>query len=435
MCLVERGLDEGSDIELTDKQFEVLANQPVSFELYSSSYRSGDSSGDLVTIDDSLRPLPPIQTVIQYGKKDNQLSIPVHLEASYTEMGTLALWCRSLISQHRWKLQFQLRDQAIATEVVESEVFESGLVEESCAKIRSVFCAASDIKASERLAKDISRIVGRSKNQWPLGFIRSMADELLKLETVRRLSPEMESRWLNLTGFCLRPGMGDALDGQRIKAVWRLYSKGPIFAKNAQVRSEWWIFWRRVAGGLKAGQQRQFFQDVMPILAPKKGGAKGKLPPQERVELWMAAANMERLMAKDKSHLGLALLQEIKPKKNRPQQFWALSRIGARELLYGPSDRVAPSKDAQRWVETLIQQNWKNPKPVAAAVAQIGRRTGDRARDLDETILSDALTWMTQFDNCQADRKYLKAVIPVARQEESVLFGESLPSGIVLHQG
>ena len=58
LCLVERGLDEGSHIELTDKKFEVLANQPVSFDLYSSSFRSGDRCGELVSVDDSLTPLP-----------------------------------------------------------------------------------------------------------------------------------------------------------------------------------------------------------------------------------------------------------------------------------------------------------------------------------------------------------------------------------------
>jgi hypothetical protein len=276
--------------------------------------------------------------------------------------------------------------------------------------------------------------VGRSKNKWPLGFIRALADELLLLEKVRSLSPEMESRWLNLTGFSLRPGVGDAVDGQRLKAVWGLYQKGPRFAKNAQVRAEWWIFWRRVAGGLKAGQQRQFIQAVLPVLAPKKGGPKGKLPPQERIELWMAAANMERLFAKDKIQLGQALIKEVKPKKYRPQHFWALSRIGARELLYGPSDRVVPPKETQRWVEAIMRQQWKNPKPVAAAVAQIARRTGDRTRDLDEALIKEILAWLAQFDNCQADLKYLKDVIPVAKQEESVLFGESLPAGIVLHQ-
>ncbi len=110
ICLVERGLDEGSRIQLEDRDFQVLTNQPVSFDLYSSSFRSGDRCGRLVTVDDSLTRLPPIQTVIQYGKKGDRTAIPVAIEAGYTEIGTLALWCHSRISDHRWKLQFQIRE-------------------------------------------------------------------------------------------------------------------------------------------------------------------------------------------------------------------------------------------------------------------------------------------------------------------------------------
>ena len=39
LCLVERGLDEGSAIELSEQRFEVLTNQPVRFDLFSSSFR------------------------------------------------------------------------------------------------------------------------------------------------------------------------------------------------------------------------------------------------------------------------------------------------------------------------------------------------------------------------------------------------------------
>jgi hypothetical protein len=31
--------------------------------------------------------------------------------------------------------------------------------------------------------------------------------------------------------------------------------------------------------------------------------------------------------------------------------------------------------------------------------------------------------------------RYVKEVIPIAKQEESNIFGESLPAGIVLHSG
>ena len=167
ICLVERGLDEGSQIQLQDRDFQVLTNQPVSFDLYSSSFRSGDRSGHLVAVDDSLTRLPSIQTVIQYGKKGEQIGIPVAIEAGYTEIGTLALWCHSRISDHRWKLQFQLRDAGDAPDIADSEVFEASQVEAVQDCLRTAFLQPAPGPYLESLVKDISRIIERPREKWP----------------------------------------------------------------------------------------------------------------------------------------------------------------------------------------------------------------------------------------------------------------------------
>ncbi len=437
ICIVERGLEEGTSIELKDKKFEVLANQPVNFDIYSSSFRSGDRCGDLVEIDDSLTSLPPIQTVIQFGKKGIKTRIPVHIEADYTEMGTLALWCRSLVSNHRWRLQFQLRDAAAIIDVSDEEVFEESIVENVSSKVRNVFSDVSNRRSLETLSKDISGILRKagvesSRDKWPLGFIRSMADDLLKLVNARNLAPEYENRWLNLTGFCMRPGFGDGFDEHRIKNLWKIYKEGPTHAKNVQVCSEWWIMWRRVAGGLKAGQQRQFIQELAPVIMPRKK-AKIRLPLQERLEIWMAVANMERLLIKDKIKLGRLLLSQIDPKKCKPQHLWSLSRIGARELLYGPADRVIPPDEVSSWIETILSQTWHNPKPAGNALTQLARKTGDRMRNLDSPIIDSIIDWMSQYEFLIPNIKFLKEVISMTKQEESAIFGETLPSGILLH--
>ena len=179
----------------------------------------------------------------------------------------------------------------------------------------------------------------------------------------------------------MRPGFGEGFDPQRMKKLWKIYREGLRFPKNAQVRSEWWIMWRRVAGGLKAGQQRQFSQDLTSTMIPRKG-KKVKMAPQEHLEIWMALANMELLYAKEKMKWGQQLLSEIRPKNYKPQHFWALSRFGARTLLYGPADRVIDSEEVTGWIGHLLDQNWPNPKPVGVALAQMARRTGDRSRDV-----------------------------------------------------
>ncbi len=437
VCLVERGLEEGSEIRLQDKAIEVLTNQPVSFDLYSSSFRSGERCGELVTVDDSLTPLPPLQTVIQFGKKGGKTRIPVQIEASYTEIGTLAVWCRSKVSNHRWQLRFKLRDQNTVAEVEEREVFDEALVQKAQAEVRALFTPdqhqtpQEQIEAFNQIVKKISRIVERSKSAWPLGLLRALGDQLLERVEARAYTPLYEHKWLNLTGFCLRPGFGESLDPHRVKAAWKIYAKGPLHIKNPQVRIEWQIFWRRLAGGLSAGHQRQFIQSLTPLMASKKG-AKTRIPPQERIEMWMALANMERLMVKDKVKWGRLLLNEMTPKKSKPQHFWALSRLGARELLYGPVDRVVPIDEVSAWIETLLSQDWRNPKPVGRALIQLARKTGDRMRDIEPALIERIIGKLASYDNQDFEIKPLQDVVPLAQSEESAIFGESLPTGLVL---
>jgi len=432
ICLVERGLDEGTQITLPDKKFQVIANQPVSFDLFSSTYRSGDRCGDVIVIDETLKPLPPIQTIIQFGQKGLKKEIPVQVEAEYSEVGVLSLWCRSLSTDHRWRLQFQLRDSAGVSGVSDSEIFDAAIVDAAVSDIQMAFSENSDSATLSKLIKTISKTVHRSREKWPLSLIRRMTDTLLADMDARKFSAEHEIRWLNLTGYCLRPGFGDGLDEQRIQRLWKIYKPGKVFSKNLQVNTEWWILWRRVAGGLPSGKQRQIIQDLRSVLMPKKG-AKVRISVQERLEIWMAVANMERLTIKDKIEHGRTLLSELHPTKSKPQLFWALSRIGARELLYGPVDRVVPSGEAGEWITRLMLTDWNNPKPVGAAIAQLARKTGDRMRDMDQNLMDQAIAWLEKYQLAD-EIQWLTSVKHMARQEENAIFGESLPSGIVLHE-
>ncbi|MCG8563710.1 MAG: hsp70 family protein, partial [Desulfobacterales bacterium] len=289
VCLVERGLDEGSDIHLPQRAYEVRANQPVSFDVYSSSFRSGDAAGDIVSVDESFSAMAPIQTVIKFGSKGEQKTIPIHLGAEYTEMGTLSMYCQSSVSDHKWKLQFQLRSaQDTGIQAMEGEVYEDKAIETACRSLRFAFEDTST-DLLKRVVKQIEGAVEQSKGNWPLSFLRRLADELLAIEPqARKRSAEHECRWLNLAGFCMRPGFGDAFDEERSRKVWKIYLKGLHYNKAKQNKLEWWIFIRRIAGGLKAGQQRQFFQGIRSVLVGSKTGTSG-LPPQEWVELWMVA--------------------------------------------------------------------------------------------------------------------------------------------------
>jgi len=432
VCVVERGMQEGERIALDDKQFQVMANQPVSFDLYSSSFRMGDRIGDVVGVDDSVTPLPPIRTVIQFGRKGKKAALPVSVEAHYTELGTLALWCRSSQTEHRWRLQFQLRETS-RSPVSDREVFEESIVQTTVEKINEVFASPGGGAPPERLVNTITDAVKSSKDRWPLGFLRRLADRLLDLASERQRSAQHESRWLNLAGFCLRPGFGEILDPHRVERLWKIYHAGPLHQRDPQVRSEWWVLWRRVSGGLDAKQQRQILQDLSPLLKPKKSDKK-RLAPQEHMELWMLLASLERLPAHEKAGWGRILLDSLSPRKGGPQYWWALSRIGAREPFYGPIERTVPPETAAGWIDAILSKTWRNPKPVAQAMSRMARLTGDRKRDLDLPMLQRLIQWMDAFEGFAPYKSPLLEVKPILAREENDIFGESLPPGIVLHE-
>lgn len=430
ICLVERGLDEGTRLELENRDFEVLANKPVSFDVYSSSFRAGDRMGDVIDLDDSFSILPPIQTVVSYGKKSEELRIPVHLAAEYTEVGALKLWCRSLISPNKWELSFQLRQKQTSMKIAKTVAMDEGIVLEAKRLVRNAF-ESSDTSLMQGLTKDITALYGSPREKWPLPLIRSMVDELSELMDRRSVSAVHESKWLNFTGFCMRPGFGDAFDEHRIQKIWKIYRDGLIHPKNAQVISDWWIFWRRISGGLKPGQQRQFYQDTAGLVIQKKNEAV-KLSPKVQQDIWMALASMEYLSQNDKVRLGKALIQAISTKKDADWKIWALSRLGARELFYGSADRVISPSDATVWIDKLMKDSTTDRKTIASAISRICAKTGDRVRDISPETASRVIDWLKKDDTTTSFVKGIEIVLHMKESDRDEVFGEALPPGLFL---
>ena len=432
MCVVERGLDEGSFIDLPEMKYEVRANEPVSFDIFHSSYRSGDIAGRLVTIDDSFSSMAPVQTIIRFGKSGEKKMIPVSIGAEYTEMGTLSMFCHSGVSDHKWKLQFQLRDQQTGMACEDAEVYDDGMITHACQRVHQIFTDESDTDdALNIIARHIEESIDRKKADWPLSFLRVIADKLIELEHTRAFSPAHEAKWLNLTGFCMRPGFGDAFDGERAKKIWKIYLGGIQFEKTIQNRLEWWVFIRRTVAGLMAGQQRQLFQDLFPLLIKGKN-TRYKLSPQEQIELWMALGNMERLLVKDKIVLGKALLPLLKPGKNQVNLFWTLSRLGARQLLYGSVDRVVSSKETMKWINPVMKKKWQHNDPVDTMVAQMARKTGDRTRDMEPEEIMRITAWLKMRKAKNSIVRMVNERVDMAATEKNEQFGEKLPAGLVL---
>src|SRR5580658_2807591 len=422
VCLVPRGAEEGDSVEVDREDLQLVANRPVAFRLISSLTRSDDKPGEVVQFSatEELHQHAPFEAVIRFGKGGERL-VPVKLGARLTETGTLETWCDSKVSDNRWRLQFQLRKQArgdTATRPTRPATVVSGeVVEAACELVRSAFASAG--VAPEELPSRLEAVLGLGRNSWPVDVARRLADIFLEQVENRKSSAAHEVRWLNLGGFCLRPGFGHPGDEFRIEQVRRIYAAGPQFANQIQNEIDWWIFWGRLAGGLNRNQQTDIVQRLLPFLLPKPGKKTQRINNSLLREMWRSACSMELIPAGNRTQLGDALIKQSK----EDYVLWCLSRLGARQLFYGPAKQVLAPSVASRWIEALLTM----PKADDALVS-LSRRTGDPVRDVSPTIFAAVRARLTEphlIAQLEGDTE---------RDERALgrIFGEALPSGLVL---
>jgi hypothetical protein len=422
-------------LEIDNDALQLVANRPVSFRLYSSLTRTEDTLGQVLSFDAAdagLHMHAPLHAVIRFGKKAEERLIPVKLGARLTEIGTLESWCQSKISDNRWRLEFELRKQA-RTQVNEApmERKAAAVVSEQALKsslelIQAVFASAKSPIAPEEVPARLEQTMGLGKNSWPISAIRQMADAFLAAADGRRKSPAYEIRWLNLAGFCLRPGFGYPGDDFRIEQARRIYAAGLTYGNQVQCEIDWWIFWGRVAGGFNRNQQTDVYQRLSVYLLPRGIKKPQRINPSLLREMWRSACSLELLPLGTKTELGEALVKRVKAGDFKESELWCLGRLGARKLFYGPSNLVIPPATVSRWVEALLRI------PAAGdALAGMARRTEDPTRDLPAATREAVRSKLGTLPH--ADR--LLAVLDGEAEDEGTLgriFGEELPSGLVL---
>jgi molecular chaperone DnaK (HSP70) len=418
VCLVPRGAEEGQTLELDIQDLHLVANKPVSFRLYSSLTRVDDPVGRLLDSSQvaDLHLHAPLNAVIRFGKAGERL-VPVKLRAHLTEVGTLEVWADSKISEHHWRLQFELRKTAGArTGGKPAAVVSDEAMAQAEALLDAAFRAAT--LTPEELPGKLEQTLALGRNSWPLGAIRRLGDRLLELSECRRKSAALEMRWLNLTGFMLRPGFGFPGDDFRIEQARRIYAGGIQFANQVQNEIDWWIFWGRVAGGLNKNQQVDIFQRLSPMLLPRGSKRPPRINNSLLREMWRTGASLELLPLQTKTQLGDALLAQVKKGEMVETGLWCLSRLGARKLFYGPINQVVPVQAATRWVDALL----KVPKAEDTVVA-IARRTGDSTRDLSPATIENIRKRIPE--------SLVPALEGEAEEDLGKVFGEELPSGLV----
>ncbi len=445
ICILPRGTEAGIEQLLTQRSFALRLGQPVRFHLVSSIAQEVPAKlGELVQLSalDCL-PLPPLATVLQASAQLGKQEIPVQLATCLTELGTLELHCVSKEDGQRWLLPFQLRASEIEEASSETIAANSDALPanfaQAIAKIERIFGS----RAQQVAAKEVKQLRGQletelgSRESWRTPVLRALFDALWQRQKGRRRSAEHEQQWLNLIGYCLRPGFGDALDDWRVKQLWPLFEQGPQYKNDKQVAVQWWTLWRRIAGGLDAAAQLRLLDDFALNLQGTSEDLRER-PPQTVLgayaDMLRLGAALERIPASYKVEIGDWMLAQLSKVEGAQQEIllWALARIGARTPFYGNWEQVVEPSVAQRWLHQLMARDWRKQESCAFAASHLARMTGERTRELDEECRALVVA---RLRACGAPTAWVQQVLEVVQLDDagqSRLIGESLPPGLKL---
>lgn len=441
ICVLPRGTPEGSDVHLSSHTFALRLGQAVRFHLASSVADTPWQAGDLVDLDaDTFVRLPEIATVLPAPQGKRRGEVRVQLTATMTEVGTLEMHCVSTEDAgQRWLLAFQLRGAPTpdgeATDDASNAASSHPRLNEALALIDRVFGTQSqqlDAKEVRQLRGTLERLLGK-REDWDLPLLRALFDALWERARRRRRSPEHERVWLNLAGYCLRPGLGAPLDPWRIEQIWTLFDQGIQYVDDGNNWSEWWTLWRRAAGGLSSEQQLKVLETVGALLEQVVTARQSKQPlrsSQDDMVRLMAA--LERVPVAYRVEVGDWLVAYLQKTRDKAQNWWALGRLGARMSLYGNAENVVPPEVAIRWIHALLALDWKAVEPAAFATALIARLSGDRARDLPEQVRQEVMQRLVTTRSPASWIQMVNETVELEEADQRRSFGEGLPPGLKL---
>ena len=119
--------------------------------------------------------------------------------------------------------------------------------------------------------------------------------------------------------------------------------------------------------------------------APGRSTDPRRLDPQEKLEAWKTLATFERLDIDIRGALGQIVTEQLQQKPSA-SALWALARLGTRQPVYGPLDRLVPAEEVGGWLKTLLGLRLPNNESVAYTLAHLTQRTGDRGRDIPSGV-------------------------------------------------
>jgi hypothetical protein len=270
-----------------------------------------------------------------------------------------------------------------------------------------------------------------------------MWSRLIELQECRKRSAEMEARWLNLVGWCLRPGFGMPADDWRVQTTWRTVHNKLMQRAPTSV-SESIILWRRIAGGFTAGQQNALFQDSWNRLRPVlTGSASGNqsLSTNVLTELLRLVGSLEYLRTADKILVADTAIKALTKKRLealRTGLLWTIGRVGCRVPVYATLQQIVLPDRASHWIEQLLELDDSiilgSLNTYSLALMLLARKTEDRYRDISGSLRERVLVRMKELECPPIHRDLVDMGGRMDEENQATVVGESLPLGFSLRE-
>lgn len=114
LCVAKMGAEEGTTQDIKEKTFALAVGKTAEFKFFKSNCRRNDEFGQLIDdVDETFQPANSLKLELTpYEQMKKGELIDVTLQSAITEIGTLEIYCRAKNTNHRWKLEFNVRENA-----------------------------------------------------------------------------------------------------------------------------------------------------------------------------------------------------------------------------------------------------------------------------------------------------------------------------------
>jgi hypothetical protein len=339
--------------------FEALLGTEVQFQIVSSSAFPGDRPGTRREMSGEFHVLPNFSALLSCALRERGSTVRVTLSTILSELGSLRLSCHREGTTQSWDVILQLRpgDKAISATQHTSPHLSEGLklLDDIWGKGIRGTPKGPPPKA---VLRELEKILLSARESWSAPLLRSLWSGLLPGITRRNRSLAHEEQFFITAGFLLRPGYGVELDDIRMQELWRTREVGLAHPKEKRILVQWWIMWRRVAGGLTASQQNDLFKNVEQLLfkepeALRMAASFEYLPSSIKESLAGSLGKQLGVMIRENTGANTLTVPSV--------YLWSLERLINRNPLYSGSAHLTSAHTVQGLFDRLEGGCLKNP--------------------------------------------------------------------------